>query len=330
MMKQSLSVDPPSGAPASSSWEADAWRSVGAGWRQLFGSFRDLGLSFEWHDFESTRPVDWARSFHPRSTEICLNLAGHGLVRWKSQRASFGPMSTGFYCQGPEPLEARRIPRQRHQFITVELSRDFLVKHLRGEEARLHPLIRAVVRDERDVAGVAPSIPLTPAQQSLVTSLRTPPVFAAAQSLWYQSKAVELMAQLFFQPAGEEMFCTRQNRLARERVEKVVDLLKSHLAEPPSLEAIGRQVGCSPFYLSRTFSSEMGTTIPQYLRRLRMERAAELLQAGKHNVTEAALEVGYSSLSHFSLAFHQTFGCCPGLYPLATPVQQRTRQRNPR
>ncbi len=45
-----------------------------------------------------------------------------------------------------------------------------------------------------------------------------------------------------------------------------------------------------------------------------MERVAELLRSGKHDVTEAVLEVGYSSLSHFSQAFCQTMGCCPGLY----------------
>ncbi|MEI8080957.1 MAG: helix-turn-helix transcriptional regulator, partial [Actinomycetes bacterium] len=67
---------------------------------------------------------------------------------------------------------------------------------------------------------------------------------------------------------------------------------------------------------SRTFSREMGLTIPQYLRQIRMERAAELLKSGKCNVTEAALEVGYNSLSHFSHAFCETMGCCPGLYPL--------------
>jgi AraC-like DNA-binding protein len=59
----------------------------------------------------------------------------------------------------------------------------------------------------------------------------------------------------------------------------------------------------------------MKSTIPQYLRKLRMERAAELLKSGKYNVTEAALEVGYSSLSHFSQAFCQSMGCCPALYP---------------
>jgi len=57
-------------------------------------------------------------------------------------------------------------------------------------------------------------------------------------------------------------------------------------------------------------------TIPQYLRKLRMERAAGLLRTGKYNVTEAAMEVGYSSLSHFSQAFCQVMGCCPALYPI--------------
>ena len=114
----------------------------------------------------------------------------------------------------------------------------------------------------------------------------------------------------------------RQKRVARERVERVKQVLARDLANPPTLEMIGQEVGCSPFYLSRIFSREVGLTIPQYLRKLRMERAAELLKSGEFNVTEAALEVGYSSQSHFSQAFHETFGCCPGLYPLKTPTQK--------
>ncbi|PYJ87575.1 MAG: AraC family transcriptional regulator, partial [Verrucomicrobia bacterium] len=52
----------------------------------------------------------------------------------------------------------------------------------------------------------------------------------------------------------------------------------------------------------------------------RMERAAELLRSGRYNVTEAATEVGYASLSHFSKAFCETIGCCPVLYPMAKNV----------
>jgi AraC-like DNA-binding protein len=107
-------------------------------------------------------------------------------------------------------------------------------------------------------------------------------------------------------------------RVNRERAQKVAAILKEDLAEPPSLEEIGRRVGCSHYHLSRIFSQEMGKPLTAYLRELRLERAAELLRTGECNVTEAALEVGYNSLSHFTVAFRETFGCCPGLYPLAT------------
>jgi AraC-like DNA-binding protein len=148
-------------------------------------------------------------------------------------------------------------------------------------------------------------------------------VYAAAQPLWYQCKALELAVTFLFQPPPEEeLFCSRQQRLAQERVEQVIFLLRKNLAEPPTLEELGKKIGCSHFYLSRIFSAQTGQTITQYLRQLRMERAADLLRTGEHNVTEVSLEVGYSSLSHFSAAFHETFGCCPGLYPLATRTQQ--------
>jgi AraC-like DNA-binding protein len=150
-----------------------------------------------------------------------------------------------------------------------------------------------------------------------IERLRLPPVAGPAVTLWYQSKALELMAECFFAPAPNEGgIGVRQQQVSRQRVERVIEILSQRLAEPPGLEELGREVGCSPYYLSRTFSREMGMTIPQYLRQIRMERAAELLKSGKFNVTEAALEVGYNSLSHFSHAFCETMGCCPGLYPL--------------
>ena len=172
---------------------------------------------------------------------------------------------------------------------------------------------------------------MTTRLQDLIASLRHPPVLALAQPVRYQAKTLELVAELFFLDSdGEEFFCQRQQRLAADRTEKVTALLRKNSAEPPTLEEIGRAVGCSPFYLSRTFSSVTGVTIPQYIRQLRMERAAELLRAGRLNVTEVAMEVGYSSSSHFSQAFHETFGCCPGLYPLRTPTQKNLRPAPPR
>jgi AraC-like DNA-binding protein len=159
-----------------------------------------------------------------------------------------------------------------------------------------------------------------------VASLKHCPVFNPAQEMWFRSKALELAAHVFFRPATGELLCTRTQRLARERIEKARWILKERMQEPPSLNELAQAVNCSPFYLSRQFTRECGQTMQQFIREVRMERAAELLRAGKCNVTEAALEVGYNSLSHFSSTFRETFGCCPGLYPLKTATQQLTRE----
>ena len=303
--------------------ERPVWQAIGDGWRHLHGSVRGAGVSFEWHDFKAREEFDWGKSFHPGSVEVCLNLQGNGRVTFNKTEAVFTPLTVGFYRRGDQPLPATRETNQQHKFLTVEMSFDFLRRHLAEFVTSLHPLVRDVLSGQSEKSAVAPPTRLTSRQQQLLASLREAPVLALAQSVWYQAKALEVAAELFFIVPGEqELFCQRQQRLSAERVDKVIALLREKLAAPPNLEEIGRAVGCSSFHLSRTFSAATGLTIPQYVRQLRMERAAELLKSGKFNVTETALEVGYSSLSHFSQAFHEAFGCCPGLYPLKTPTQK--------
>jgi AraC-like DNA-binding protein len=314
----------PDGAPRFS--ETKAWESVGTGWRQLHGNYRERGFSFEWHDFTARREMDWGQSFHPGSVEICLNLAGQAYVNDGARELCFVPLTAGFYCQDRAQLSASRTAGERHQFLTVELAPAFLRKHLAGSEANLHPILQGILAG-KEAPALSEIIRLNAEHQQLISSLRHPPVFASAQLIWYQAKTLELMAAFLFRaPPEKEFFCQRQKRLSQDRVDRVIAILKNNLVEPPALEALGKQVGCSSFYLSRIFSQQMGKTISQFIRQLRMEKAAELLRAGKLNVTQVAMEVGYSSSSHFSVAFHETFGCCPGLYPLATPAQRSGRE----
>ena len=67
---------------------------------------------------------------------------------------------------------------------------------------------------------------LTAAQEQGIAHLLHPPVLQGARSLWYQGKVLEIMAEFFFERRGEdELFCDRQKRLARERVDRVMALL---------------------------------------------------------------------------------------------------------
>lgn len=157
----------------------------------------------------------------------------------------------------------------------------------------------------------------------VVPALREPAVGGAARAFWFESQFKALLALLCFVPAKNEgeFFCSRQKRLARVRVVRAKAKLETRLDEGFDLNRLAAEVGCSPSYLSRTFSATTGMTLTQYLRKRRIETAAELLVTGRYNVSEVAVEVGYQSLSHFSKAFQQVKGCLPSKYELRTAAR---------
>ena len=316
--------------------ENGVWRNIQGEWRQLFGSFSREGVSVEFHQFRSEKVLDWSRSFHPDSLEICLNLQGTGSLRAEKGEIAIGVRSVACYLASPgAKFHATRTPGEHHHFVTVELSREFLATRLGSSVGALVAPVRAFLEGGPETAaGFAAVEPMNMAVQGIVRSLEEPPIRGAvpAGRVWYEAKVLELVSLLLFAPVvtpPEEMFCDRQKRINRERIEQVCALLARDLENPPTLEMLAKEVGCGEFHLSRTFSQHVGRTVPQYLRQLRLERAAQLLKEGRCNVTEAAMAVGYSSLSHFSKAFWETYGCCPGLYgnPKLRAVAQKANKR---
>ena len=89
------------------------------------------------------------------------------------------------------------------------------------------------------------------------------------------------------------------------------EALLEHLDAPPGLDELAVIAGCAASHLSRTFTQVEGLTLSNWLRRARIEKAANLIATGRCNVSEAALEVGYQSFSHFSRAFAEEKGVPP-------------------
>ncbi|VVM07440.1 Regulatory protein PchR [Methylacidimicrobium cyclopophantes] len=293
--------------------EARIWEAVG-GWRQLEGDIFGLGWSVEALDFSAAKTVDWARSFHPDSLEICVNFAGHGLVRAGKQSTLFLPGCFGFYALRRDGLEATRSGGESNRFLTFEWSRSCLAKELEGLEDNLMAAVRKWLAGQCQDPLVGRSRPLPGYWGHAWNHWVSPDLPGRARSLWFWGRALELAGAVLFEdspPRSEQ----RRRWNGRRWTERAQEYLRAHLAEPLCLKSLAREVGCSPFYLSRIFSDHVGETLPAYLRRLRIEKAAQLLRDGDHNVTEAAMAVGYSSLSHFSKAFCRIMGCCPCVYP---------------
>jgi AraC-like DNA-binding protein len=283
--------------------------------QRIYGDLHELGVSIDYYDFELSSGLSWPQNFRRDCLELCLNLSGIGSIRCGENAVELTPSTATLYTRGENDLRASRTGAGRHRFITVSFSSGFLRRHLSKCDCTLDAVVGQFKLPGVPGAALGEVQCFTAEQNLLVSQLIQSHPVEGARGLLYQGLVLQLMAHFFFSScSGNKSCCPRPKQLARERVNRVMTILRRDLAEPPALEEIGREVGCSPFHLSRTFSREVGMTIPQCLRKLRMECAANLLSSGKCNVTEAAMEVGYSSLSHFSRAFFQTMGCCPAMY----------------
>jgi len=286
------------------------------GSRLLYGN-PDAGVVLSWNDFQGETVTADPPAMVCEHLEIILNVTGEGTFGDEDSTWTLGARTGGYLLPGNKPMRRQWLRGQPHRFLRLALDRTFLQRTLAACDGALNPAVEAFIQNAPRSFRSGGGLPFTIEQEKTLAQVLAPPVPQGARTLWYQSKTLQLMIDFLFDRAGDdELFCDRQKRIARERVARVITLLERGLSEPPSLATIAKAVGCSPFYLSRTFSRETGMSIPQYLRRIRMEKAAELLATGKFNVTEVAMEVGYSSLSHFSQAFCQVVGCCPALYPI--------------
>ena len=93
-------------------------------------------------------------------------------------------------------------------------------------------------------------------------------------------------------------------------------ILAHQLQNPPSVEALARQVGLNRLKLNRGFHHTYGTTPFRYLRNCRLQLAKQLLTTSKLAIKEVAYRVGYTSCSRFANAFYQKFGLNPKTFQL--------------
>ncbi|MEX2235117.1 MAG: two-component regulator propeller domain-containing protein [Cyclobacteriaceae bacterium] len=96
---------------------------------------------------------------------------------------------------------------------------------------------------------------------------------------------------------------------------KVLALIEEHMDDENfSIQELSREAGFSNMHFYRKIKGLSGQTPSQFLRTIRLKRAAELLAKDSDNVTQIAYSVGFSSLSYFNKCFKEQFGVTPGQY----------------
>jgi AraC family transcriptional regulator len=94
-------------------------------------------------------------------------------------------------------------------------------------------------------------------------------------------------------------------------LEEARDRIHVELSARPSLGGLAESVGVHPVTLARAFRQTFGCTVGEYVRRLRIERAALQLTETDLSLAEIALAAGFSDQSHFSNLFRRHTGLSP-------------------
>lgn len=102
----------------------------------------------------------------------------------------------------------------------------------------------------------------------------------------------------------------------RARIARVERFLEKHLDDEVDPAALARTAHLSLHHFHRIFRAQLGETIMQHLRRLRLERAARRLRNADDTarLLDLAVEAGYESHEAFTRAFQGRFGIAPSGY----------------
>ena len=127
--------------------------------------------------------------------------------------------------------------------------------------------------------------------------------------------------------------CTKATAALLERQQQESDILRRSLDyiarnyhNRISLDDVSAYVGYSPKYFSRYFKDQTGITFVNYLNRLRIQAAKELLADPNIVIKDVAARVGFENINTFFRVFKQFEGVTPGQYRAAHAPAQEDEQ----
>jgi AraC-like DNA-binding protein len=177
--------------------------------------------------------------------------------------------------------------------------------------ALLRELAPPALLNKRDELGFRlQSLRIDPRAQALVALLRHGLQNRSIEPLEAESLLLTLASHSLGPRTSRESGATRAKRRLVDRVKL---LLASDVSRRWTLAEVAADIGGSPVYLTQAFQQVEGLPLYRYQLRLRLARALDLITGYEH-MSALALDLGFSSHSHFSAAFKRTYGRSPSAF----------------
>jgi len=137
------------------------------------------------------------------------------------------------------------------------------------------------------------------------------------EPLWADVTGLQLVADVIEDAFERNRTLPKRRRSTNtdhaERTEAAKTYLASRMSDAVTLDDVAAAVNASPFNFARIFQQQTGLPIHRYLTVLRLRAALERIADPHIDITEIALDLGFSSHSHFTDVFRREFGETPSV-----------------
>lgn len=97
-------------------------------------------------------------------------------------------------------------------------------------------------------------------------------------------------------------------------IETIQSYIENNITRDISLQSIAEKVSLHPVYVSKVYKLETGENVSDYVQRVKMKQAENMLKHGTEKIYEIADRLGYQRPHSFIYAFKKTFGMTPQEY----------------
>lgn len=105
-----------------------------------------------------------------------------------------------------------------------------------------------------------------------------------------------------------------------DRYKKLLTFLNEHFKEAVNIEKVEEVSHYSYRNINRIFQALHHETIGKFIKRMRLEKAAQYLKYSNETITDIAFEVGFEDIASFSKAFKKKYACTPSAFRSSSMV----------
>lgn len=230
---------------------------------------------------------------HQNQTKIVTNTTGIAISFFGNNKVEFSHQ-----IEPDKPLQSVSIFSKLKHLHTLSKEEQEIFNHYLPE----------LINPQADFVE-GPKFYMTPDMQNAVHKIMTTQYTGNTRQMFLKSQVNELLAHFFAFLATD-----KRESLSHEDKSKLFmakEIIEKNISSPPSLSELSKLIGLNNSKLKKNFKELFGVPVFKYLQEERLNKAYEMLSAGKENVQEVAWYVGYDSLSSFSNAFQSKFGVRP-------------------